>query len=440
MVSKVVRWGALFLVVMACGCAPNWTIHQTITPEPVQYGRDFTATCKVGGDLKQVGWVMARPLGAGDEYGLKLKDDGTEGDKQAGDGVFALTSKVPAEAENNRYEIEFVVYNQDGEPMQVPSFTVVDKDGKVVKEETPPKPEEGKKAEMVLFSTISYVTVERWGLQYMTAPDPIQIGKKFTAKCTVTGNLAKIGRVSATPMAAPEFVMELKDDGKNGDEQAGDGVFTAVGEAPLDAEPGEYEVEFVVYDKKGEPMQVPFFELTDKAGESKDNAPPVKDGKMGATLEFSAVVSVKLAAPPPPPAKKKPAGAWSIQPKLTPDPVKIGKKFVATCKLVGDLKKVGWVSAVPIVAPEFTMEMKDNGKEGDKKAGDGIFTITGTPPEEAEPGIYEIEFVVYDKNGDPLEVPAFNLMDKNGKVAKKVAAKKKGEKVEFSSIVTVTIE
>ena len=136
---------------------------------------------------------------------------------------------------------------------------------------------------------------------------------------------------------------------------------------------------------------------------------------------------------------------WSIQQNMDPDPVKIGKKFTATCKVTGELEKVGWVSAVPIVAPEFTMEMKDEGKEGDAKAGDGIFTVTGTPPEEAEPGLYEIEFVVYDRNGDPLQVPSFTILDKDGKeVLKEVVPEEGGGEtpatVEFSSVIMIRIE
>ncbi len=135
---------------------------------------------------------------------------------------------------------------------------------------------------------------------------------------------------------------------------------------------------------------------------------------------------------------------WSIQPKVDPDPVKIGKKFTSCCKVTGELEKISYIAAVPIVAPEFTMELKDEGKEGDAKAGDGIFSVSSTPPAEAEPGDYEIEFVVYDKNGDPLNVPSFTVLDKEGKVSKEVAPKaeegKEAEPVEFSSIIIITLE
>ncbi len=134
--------------------------------------------------------------------------------------------------------------------------------------------------------------------------------------------------------------------------------------------------------------------------------------------------------------------SWTIQQNMEPDPVKIGQKFTAQCKLTGEMEKVGWVSAVPIVAPEFTMELKDDGTQGDAKKGDNIFTVTGTPPMEAEPGLYEIEFVVYDKNGDPLQVPSFKVLDKDNKIIKEVKPKEeaKDATVEFSAIVTVTLE
>lgn len=136
---------------------------------------------------------------------------------------------------------------------------------------------------------------------------------------------------------------------------------------------------------------------------------------------------------------------WTIQQSLDPDPIKIGEKFTATAKVTGELEKIGWVSAVPIVAPEFTMELKDDGTEGDKEKGDGIFTTTSTPPGEAEPGLYEIEFVVYDKNGDPIQVPSFTVLDKEGKATKEVAPKGESDEkepatVEFSSIITITLE
>jgi len=121
---------------------------------------------------------------------------------------------------------------------------------------------------------------------------------------------------------------------------------------------------------------------------------------------------------------------WSIEPKVTPEPVKKDKKYVATCKVTGKLDTVGHVSAIPIVAPEFTMELKDDGKDPDQKAGDGIFTTTGDVPAEAEPGLYEIEFVVYDKKGDPIKVPDPKKKDNKGKP----------ELVDLSKIITVTLE
>jgi hypothetical protein len=116
---------------------------------------------------------------------------------------------------------------------------------------------------------------------------------------------------------------------------------------------------------------------------------------------------------------------WSIEPKVEPSPVKKDKKYTAICKVTGKLDQVGHVSAIPIVAPEFTQELKP-----DAKAGAGVYSATGDVPAEAEPGLYEIEFVVYDKKGDPIKVPSPDKKDSKGKP----------EMVDLSKIIIVTVE
>ena len=136
---------------------------------------------------------------------------------------------------------------------------------------------------------------------------------------------------------------------------------------------------------------------------------------------------------------------WTIRSELRPDPVKIGEQYVSTCTIVGEVDKIGWVTVAPLVAPEFEVTMKDDGKGPDRQAGDGVFSLTGKPPEEAEAGQYEMEFVVYDKNGDVFYVPSFTILDKEGKTVLKEVTPKDGSgdkpgMVEFSSIVIVTVE
>ncbi len=136
---------------------------------------------------------------------------------------------------------------------------------------------------------------------------------------------------------------------------------------------------------------------------------------------------------------------WTIRSELHPDPVKIGEQYVATCTVTGEVGKIGWVTVAPLVAPEFDVTMKDDGEGPDRQAGDGVFSVSGEPPEEAEAGQYEMEFVVYDKNGDVLCVPSFTILDKEGKTVLKEVVPKKGAEdkpgmVEFSSIVIITVE
>jgi hypothetical protein len=114
---------------------------------------------------------------------------------------------------------------------------------------------------------------------------------------------------------------------------------------------------------------------------------------------------------------------WSLETKVTPDPIKKDQKYTATCKVTGKVDLIGRVSAIPVVAPEFAIEAKADAKTP------GVFSVEGTVPAEAPPGQYEIEVVVYDKKGDPIKVPGPKKDDKG-----------KPEMVDLSKIITVTIE
>lgn len=135
---------------------------------------------------------------------------------------------------------------------------------------------------------------------------------------------------------------------------------------------------------------------------------------------------------------------WSLQPKVEPDPVKAGKDFTILCKVTGDMEKVGAVSAIPVIAPEYTLEMNDEGTSGDAEKGDGIFTHKQLMPDNIDPGEYELEFVAYDKEGNPIEVPSFQVLDRDGKkILKEVSPQTEGDKkatgVELATILTVKI-
>lgn len=133
---------------------------------------------------------------------------------------------------------------------------------------------------------------------------------------------------------------------------------------------------------------------------------------------------------------------WTMQPGVDPDPIKAGADFSVLCKVAGDLEQVGFVNAVPIAAPEYTMEMNDNGKEGDAKKGDGVYSHKRDMPGSVEAGEYEIEFVVYDKKGEPIQVPSFTVLGKDGKkVLKEVEPDEAdGKAVEFATIIRITVE
>jgi len=51
---------------------------------------------------------------------------------------------------------------------------------------------------------------------------------------------------------------------------------------------------------------------------------------------------------------------------------------------------------------DFMVELRDNGEQGDEKAGDNIWTRQITVPWEADPGTYHLDISVYDKNGKEI--------------------------------------
>ncbi len=132
---------------------------------------------------------------------------------------------------------------------------------------------------------------------------------------------------------------------------------------------------------------------------------------------------------------------WTLKQEIEPDPVKIGQTVTARCTVTGEPKQIGWMTAAPLIAPEITIELRDDGTEGDKKAGDAVFTAKGDVPVEAEPGMYELEVIAYDKNGDILRLPSFTILDKDGKVIKEVKPEEGDEDqtVEASTIIEVEL-
>jgi len=54
----------------------------------------------------------------------------------------------------------------------------------------------------------------------------------------------------------PEYVFELRDDGAQGDEAAGDGVWSMLVDVPFNTPKGEFTLHLAAYDSEGRPIMV----------------------------------------------------------------------------------------------------------------------------------------------------------------------------------------
>ncbi len=75
------------------------------------------------------------------------------------------------------------------------------------------------------------------------------------------------------------------------------------------------------------------------------------------------------------------------------------------CVLVLDTQAVvAAVTASVREYPTMVVDLNDNGEEGDKVAGDGVWSFAIEVPEAASAGVYNWDFAAYDANGNPVKV------------------------------------
>ncbi len=82
------------------------------------------------------------------------------------------------------------------------------------------------------------------------------VGETVKLTVVLNGSTKQVSRVIATVREAPEFSFSLTDGGKNGDEKAGDNIWTYALEVPYEADPGEYHLDISVRDEDGKELVV----------------------------------------------------------------------------------------------------------------------------------------------------------------------------------------
>ena len=86
---------------------------------------------------------------------------------------------------------------------------------------------------------------------------------------------------------------------------------------------------------------------------------------------------------------------------IPPDP-SAGSSLTLRVIIDGPLDAVSKVVGTVREYTDFMVELRDNGEQGDEKAGDNIWTRQITVPWEADPGTYHLDISVYDKNGKEI--------------------------------------
>lgn len=97
------------------------------------------------------------------------------------------------------------------------------------------------------------------------------------------------------------------------------------------------------------------------------------------------------------------AGQLAIKQMMTePREVTPGDNAKIFIVLKGSTARVARIVAVVREAPDLIFSLNDEGKNGDKKAGDHIWTTEAMVPWQASTGLYHLDFSIYDKEGNRL--------------------------------------
>lgn len=93
-----------------------------------------------------------------------------------------------------------------------------------------------------------------------------------------------------------------------------------------------------------------------------------------------------------------------VSAKAEPETLSPGQKGRVVVVLSGAKNKVGVVQAVVREYPEYTFRLNDEGRMGDEKAGDGVWTYEFPVPYDAPAQKYHVDIVIKDKDGKVIKL------------------------------------
>jgi len=90
----------------------------------------------------------------------------------------------------------------------------------------------------------------------MSDPAELSPGDDSIISVRVIDPQGVVAEVTATVREHPNISLDLNDSGEEGDEVAGDGVWSFAFDIPYEASPGEYNWDFEAFDADGDPVKV----------------------------------------------------------------------------------------------------------------------------------------------------------------------------------------
>jgi hypothetical protein len=90
--------------------------------------------------------------------------------------------------------------------------------------------------------------------------------------------------------------------------------------------------------------------------------------------------------------------------RIDPAELSGGDETIISVRVVDTQGVVAEVTATVREAPDIILDLNDSGDEGDKVAGDGVWSLAFDGPGEAEAGQYNWDFEAFDDKGDLVKV------------------------------------
>jgi alpha-L-fucosidase len=237
-VRLITVWLVCLLPVTSAAAAPKLS-GAKIEPATAWVGDHVVATVAVEDSAKEVAEVEAVVVEY-PGYKFPLNDRGEGDDQSAGDGIWTGGTDVPPEALlPGTYHIAISPRNAAGKPFKVEDEHVRYLRATVALTLQPPEPPAPRGPRLA---------------DARIRPASIRIGEHVVGTVAVDDPARQVAAVEAVVAQAPDYMFRLNDAGENGDEVAGDGIWTFA--LDVDAPPGVYHIDFVAHGAAGDALRV----------------------------------------------------------------------------------------------------------------------------------------------------------------------------------------